>query len=139
MLGTIGENERMDGTVISDAVNIANRIERSTKEFAVVLAVSERLLQKVKDRSAYQTRFLGKVAVRGKREPVSVFEVFNEDPEALKAKKAAVRDRFELALERFYAMDFAAALSLFSEVLSRFPEDDASAHYIRIIRKLNMS
>ena len=55
MLGTIGENERMDGTVISDAVNIANRIERSTKEFAVVLAVSERLLQKVKDRSAYQT------------------------------------------------------------------------------------
>src|ERR1700722_4014378 len=41
MLGTIGEKNRMDGTVISDAVNLASRIESLTKEYHVGLLISQ--------------------------------------------------------------------------------------------------
>ena len=74
MLGTIGENERMDGTVISGVVNLASRIEGIAKEYSIGLAVSERILLGLDDPNAYHLRFLGKVPVKGTREPgVSVF------------------------------------------------------------------
>ena len=41
MLGTIGEKHRMDGTVISDAVNLASRIESLTKDYHVGLLISQ--------------------------------------------------------------------------------------------------
>ena len=139
MLGTIGENERMDGTVISDVVNIASRIEGITKDFSIGLAVSERILLGLADVDAYLFRFLGKIGVRGKREPVSVFELFDGDPDQLRLKKSAIKGRFERGLTAFYSQDYPQALGLFKEVLADLPEDDASAHYMRIIRKLNMA
>jgi len=139
MLGTIGENERMDGTVISDAVNIASRIEGLTKEFSIGLAVSGRILESLPDRSSHSTRYLGKVGIRGKREPVPVYEVFDEDPEPLKSRKSAVCVHFEKALDAFYCQDYPAALALLNRVEAELPSDEACAHYTRIVRKLNMA
>ena len=41
MLGTVGARDRMDGTVISDAVNLASRVENLTKTYGVPLIVTE--------------------------------------------------------------------------------------------------
>jgi adenylate cyclase len=139
MLGTIGEAERMDGTVISDAVNTASRIEGISKEYEIGVSVSERVLVGLEDPSVYRTRFLGKVGVKGKREPVSVFEVYDGDPEPLRDAKDRVRPTFERAIASFYDQDYARALELFKTVLERLPEDEASHHYVRIIRKLKMA
>ena len=139
MLGTIGENERMDGTVISDTVNTANRIEGLSKQFGVGLAVSERIILGLADPCAYHFRFFGKVDVKGRRDRVSIFEIYDGDPEPLKTKKDKIKSPFERGLNAFYLQKYDQAEEYFNSVLSELPEDLVSIHYLHIIRRLNNS
>lgn len=75
MLGTIGENQRMDGTVISDAVNMASRIETLTKKHGIGIAMSEETQICLNNCSAYSLRHIGREKVKGKEKEISVFEV----------------------------------------------------------------
>ncbi len=139
MLGTIGENERMDGTVISDAVNVASRMESISKDFGVGVVASESILRGLADPSEYRTRYLGKIGVKGKREVVPVFELYDGDPEELRSRKDEIKSAFEAALEAFYRLEYVEALALFKQVGAKMPEDEATQYYSRIIRKLNLS
>ena len=65
MMGTIGELHRMDGTVISDAVNLASRIESLTKVYHVRMLISQYTYDHLADPGAYAIRPLDIVVVRG--------------------------------------------------------------------------
>jgi two-component system sensor histidine kinase ChiS len=75
MLGTIGGQNRMDGTVISDAVNIAARIEELTKTYRTPLLISEATYLKLSDTTRYSIRKLDRVKIKGKSKYVNIFEV----------------------------------------------------------------
>jgi class 3 adenylate cyclase len=75
MLGTIGEKHRMDGTVISDAVNLAARIESLTKTYRVPLLISQFTREQLADPAAFALRSVDEVTVKGKSRPVAIFEV----------------------------------------------------------------
>ena len=72
MLGTVGETRRMDGTVISDAVNIASRLEGLTKKKGVGIIVSQDALSCLREPSRFRTRSLGTSAVKGRAEPIGI-------------------------------------------------------------------
>lgn len=131
MLGTIGEEQRMDGTVISDAVNTASRLESLTKEFGARILISEYSLSRLERPGELQTRCLGRVMVKGKVDPVSVHEIFNGDPPEVADHKVATADRFAEALACYESGDMAAAGRLFQELLGRNPEDRAAAAYVQ--------
>jgi class 3 adenylate cyclase len=80
MLGTIGERHRMDGTVISDAVNLAARVESLTKDYKVPLLISEHTWRQLADPNAYDIRPIDVVVVKGKTRPVAIFGVYQRDP-----------------------------------------------------------
>jgi class 3 adenylate cyclase/HAMP domain-containing protein len=75
MLGTIGEKDRMDGTVISDAVNLAARVESLTKDYGTPLLISEFTLRELADPGAYDIRPVDVVVVKGKTRPVAIYAV----------------------------------------------------------------
>ena len=75
MLGTIGGQNRMDSTVISDAVNIAARIENLTKTYHTPLLISEASYLELSDKTEYSIQKLDRVKVKGKSKYVNIFEI----------------------------------------------------------------
>jgi class 3 adenylate cyclase len=75
MLGVIGEVERLQGTVISDAVNLAARLDQLTRTFDSAIIISEQTLQHLNCPAVYSTRFLDRVRVKGKQTFVSIYAV----------------------------------------------------------------
>ncbi len=129
-LGTIGEHGRMDSTVISDAVNLASRIEGLTKYFGVEFLISDAVLRSVSEPAQFLFRFIDKVKVKGKKEPVKLYEVFNADSIILQSRKRAIREDFEKATKLYAVKEFTKAKALFEKVIFEFPDDKATQSYL---------
>jgi class 3 adenylate cyclase len=91
MLGTIGEKNRMDGTVISDAVNLASRVEDLTKVYGMPLLISEYTYQQLVDPKAYDIQPVDVVTVKGKSRPVALYRVSRRAPAPAQATAAELR------------------------------------------------
>ncbi|TYA52466.1 adenylate/guanylate cyclase domain-containing protein [Formosa maritima] len=133
MLGTIGEEERMDGTVISDSVNLASRLEGLTKIFSSNIIVSENVLLEVKDVLDIEYRFLGKVPVKGKNISVAIYDVFSSDSKEMKSIKHEIKEDFEKAIACYENESFNEAKKLFVKVQTLFPDDLATQYYLDLI------
>ena len=136
MLGTIGENDRMDGTVISDAVNAASRLEGLTKLYGVPLVVSESTYFGLANRDRYAVRLMDRVMVKGKSDPITVYEVFSGDTELVHDKKMAIKRDFEKAIHLFQLKQFQEAKLLFEKCLDVYPEDHATSMYTALGHKM---
>ena len=75
MLGTVGGANRMDGTVISDTVNVAARVERLTKEHKTRLLITEKVFEKLPGNYKNIFEQVGVVTVRGRLEEVPIYKV----------------------------------------------------------------
>ena len=139
MLGTIGEHQRMDGTVISDSVNIASRLEGLSKLFDANIIVSEKVLLEVKENMEIDYRFLGNVPVKGKSKSVAIYEVFSFDTKDLKALKLLIKEPFEKAIQLYEDQLFSEANVLFKATLEIFNEDKAAQYYLDLIKSGHMT
>ena len=131
MLGTIGAEKRMEGTVISDAVNLAARLESLTKIYQANILISEKTLNCLSKPEQFDFRVADKVIVKGKSTPVTIFEVFTGDPENIAvAKRNSLKD-FNAAIDLYYQKQFGSALVLFQRCLNLCGDDQIANIYVR--------
>ena len=122
ILGTLGDDHRIDGTIIGDAVNVASRLEALTKFFGVSILVSKQVLSACdSDIGSLCTRTLGSVIVKGKTQPVDIFDLYQSDPLPLRDFKAKTQDRFEQAAMLYRAGRLTEASAILDELEAKFP------------------
>ncbi|WP_155897895.1 ATP-binding protein [Allocoleopsis franciscana] len=130
MLGTVGGKNRMDGTVISDAVNIASRLETLTKYYGVSLLISHHTLANLQHPTNYRIRFIEQVKVKGKSQAVAVFEVFDGDEPEIQKGKLATKMTFEQAVWLYNLGLKNEAAQLLKGVLNVNPRDRVAQIYL---------
>jgi len=123
MLGTVGTTSRMDATVISDSVNAAARVEAMTKAFATRLLITEETKLLLDDLNKYQIRYIASCQIKGKSQPVTMYEVYNNDSASLKKEKSQNRAGMFEAWKVYKSGDSATAIQLYQRLMEKSPHD----------------
>ena len=137
MLGTIGERDRMDGTVISDAVNLAARVESLTNAYRVSLLLTQNTYNQLSQPRAFSIRPIDIVVVKGRTEAVTIYEVYDRDPPSDREAKGFTRDLLQSGVESLAKGDLVGARQLFTRSLTLLPGDSAASNLLKCCGEAN--
>jgi len=130
MVGMVGEEHRMQGDAFADDVNLTSRLEGLTKFYHVSLIISAAAHARLADPSRYNVRFLDKVQVKGRKNALDLYEVYDADLPQMRHLKEETQAEYEEALQLYYARDFAAAQNILFRVLQKNPRDKVAWHHL---------
>ena len=126
--GNIGSPKRMDYTVIGDGVNLAARIESACKQYGAHILISEFTYKAVK--ATYRTRQVDYVIVKGKTEPVGVYEVLDFHDEDSYPNLVEALGLFNDGYRTWNQGKWDQAIKLFNSVKKINPNDKSAQLYI---------
>ncbi len=135
--GNIGSPKRMDYTMIGDGVNLASRLESACKQYFARIIISEFTMKKL--RGDYIIREIDKVVVKGKTEPVAIYEVMDYYTEETFPKLTEVMDLFKEGMFMYRKAKWDKAVDSFKEAADKNPSDKLTRLYIERCEHLKES
>jgi two-component system sensor histidine kinase ChiS len=130
-VGMIGEQKRMQGDAFSDNVNLTARLEGLTRHYGVSLVITQEVVNHLPDDNQYHIRFLDRVIVKGRNEPITMYEVLDGLPEHEMNLMLNTQPDFEQGIRHYQNREFAQAKASFEKVLATNPNDGAVTLYLK--------
>lgn len=121
LVGHFGAPDRLAFTAIGDGVNVASRIEGLNKQYGTTLLVSETIVAECGD--AFVFRRIDRVAVKGKSQPIELFELLG--PSGTPKPRAAIQ--YERAFAIYLTGEFVAAAEELEQQLDDAPSQALAA------------
>lgn len=129
MLGIIGSERRLEGTVISDSVNLAASLEKLSLELDVSTLITESIVKDLKAKDIYEYRYLGKVQIEGKEGLVDIYDLYHSDSKERREGKNRTKEIFEEGIRLYHQGSFYEARNSFLEAVKRDSNDKVSKIY----------
>lgn len=132
VVGNMGAVGKFAYTVIGDSVNLASRLEGANREYRTGIMVSQRTHELVKDRII--GRELDRITVKGRNEPVTVFELLcsRDHPQADETERFL--ERYSVGLASYHTRRWTEGLSAFGGALQLRPDDYTTQLHIKRIQ-----
>jgi class 3 adenylate cyclase len=127
VVGNMGTQKKMNYTIISNAVNLAARLEGVNKQYGTWILASEGTIRETGERLL--CRRLDRIRVVGINEPVRIYEVLDTSEDASAALCEQIK-RFHSALDLFESRRWKDAQTAFNQVRQQFPGDQPSLLYL---------
>jgi len=118
-VGNMGSDKRLAWTVMGDNVNLASRLEGMTKQYRSRVIISESTYTQVA--SQFVAREVDRIRVKGKHQPVVIFELLA--PISEHHAHATLLSRHNAALDSYRKQNWREAAGKFGELLAAYPDD----------------
>ncbi len=122
--GNIGSSKRMEFTAIGDGVNLGSRLEGASKQYGCDIVMSEHTYKPCADQVI--VRELDKIRVKGKSNPVEIYELIGLKNEPLSSEKQEIIEHYHKGREFYLNRQFARALGEFGIVMEIDNDDKAA-------------
>jgi adenylate cyclase len=126
--GNIGSPKRMDYTMIGDGVNLASRLESACKQYCARILISDHTYQRLQ--GTYRIRDIDDVIVKGKTEPVRIYEVLDYHSTESFPHLMEVVGYFAEGRQAYRKGDWSEAIKCFRTALDLNAQDRLSQNYI---------
>lgn len=126
-LGTVGDDSRIDGTVVSSCVKCAGKYESATKQFNARILINGTVFSELADPLSWFLRPVDRIDLLG--EFAFLFEVYNNDQDLLRDLKWKTQGDLERGVYAYFSGNLDESRSYISRVLSVFPDDPVACSY----------
>jgi len=137
VIGNMGALDRLDYTVMGDSVNLGARLEGANKQYGTCLMISEFTYEHVKDH--VETRFLDSLRVKGKEQPVKVYEVLEKKENGLPENKKKAIELYNEGMSCYLSQKWDEGINNFRKALEIDPDDGPSKVYLERCKRYKES
>ena len=128
LLGFVGDEMRMQPTAVSNAINVAEEIEKLCRSSGLYIICTESTYVHL-PQERYRIRYIG-CYTASDGSVVKLYDMFDGDPYYLIKLKEQFKAQFEASVKLFEDRDFAAARSRFMDIVKYAPDDGVSRNYM---------